>query len=145
MRWALNGEPAGDTLYQPVVNKETSMYTYLASPYTHDDPDIRQRRYQDIMRVAAVFILREEVVYSPVIHFHPLSIKYGLPLNFTFWERHLFSMLRQAKDFVLVKLDGWETSNGMREEYEFAKSRNLPIFISKSGEDYKIPLEEEPW
>ena len=121
------------------------MFTYLASPYTHDDPAVRQKRYEDVMEVVSVFVLKNEGVYSPVLHFHPLVVKHAIPTDYDFWEDLILSMLRRARDLVIVKIDGWETSVGLREEYLYARRLNMPVFESKSVEEYKAPLSSETW
>ena len=121
------------------------MYTYLASPYTHKDARVRKQRHEDVARVASVFLLHDEIIYSPVLHFHYIAVKYDLPYDHKFWEKHNIAMLLGAKDLVIAKIKGWETSAGVRREYEFAREHNMPVFESRSAESYKVSMTEEPW
>jgi hypothetical protein len=95
--------------------------------------------------VASIFLLNDEIIYSPVLHFHPLAVKYGFPTDYAFWERQTLPMLRGAKDFVIVKIEGWATSEGVRREYVFAEAHNMPIFESRPALKHKMPLDGEPW
>ena len=38
-------DQGGYVKYNNALKKEAQMYTYLASPYTHDDPVVVQERY----------------------------------------------------------------------------------------------------
>lgn len=60
---------------------------YLASPYTHPDPAVRQRRFDAACRAAAQMIRAGSMVFSPVVHSHPLT-HYGLPFDWRAWAKH---------------------------------------------------------
>ncbi len=59
---------------------------YLASPYTHADPAVRQRRFEAACRTSAVLICRGQTVFSPIAHSHAICA-YGVPLDWRFWKR----------------------------------------------------------
>ncbi len=116
-------------------------YIYLASPYAHPDPRVRQERYDDVMRVASIFVLNDEVVYSPALHFHPMALRYSMPKDFKFWGNINLIMLKPAAALVIAKIEGWAASEGLRAEYDFAIEHNIPVFESISIEKYKVQVE----
>jgi hypothetical protein len=59
---------------------------YLASPYSHPDPAVRQERYEAVCQAAAELISRGHIVFSPVAHSHTIAT-YGLPGDWEFWQR----------------------------------------------------------
>ena len=46
---------------------------YIASPYTHADPAVRQRRFEDVYHYVAERMLQGAVVYSPIAHSNPIT------------------------------------------------------------------------
>jgi hypothetical protein len=40
---------------------------YLASPFTHDDPAVRQQRFEAACRAAAILISQGKTVFSPIM------------------------------------------------------------------------------
>jgi len=55
---------------------------YLACPYSHPDPAVRERHFHEACRTVATLLRSGRAVYSPVVHDHPL-VSLGLP---TGWE-----------------------------------------------------------
>ena len=55
---------------------------YLAGPYTHGDPQIREQRYNIITSVAADLISQGYIVFSPLTMTHPC-----LPLRTRPWAQ----------------------------------------------------------
>ena len=104
------------------------MLTYLASPYTSIHPAIREHRYEQAAKAAAQLMRQGRLVYSPIVHGHPLTVADPeMPGDFEFWMRHCYAMLGVCKAIVVLKLDGWEQSVGVRAEMEFALRMGLRI------------------
>lgn len=47
------------------------MRVYLATPYSHPDPKVREARFQAVNAVAAQLMRDGHHVYSPISHAHP--------------------------------------------------------------------------
>jgi hypothetical protein len=92
---------------------------YLASPYSHRDPAVRQHRFDAVCRVAAELIRHGAVVYSPIVHGHPLC-RYDLPTDWAFWQEYDLAFLKKCDRIVVLRLDGWQESVGVRAEVEAA-------------------------
>jgi hypothetical protein len=99
---------------------------YLLSPYSHDDSAVREHRYHEACR-AVVHLLRHGfMVFSPVVHSHPL-VAFGLPSDWTFWERADREHLTRCDEVLVLTLDGWEQSIGLAAEIEIAKELGKPF------------------
>jgi hypothetical protein len=99
---------------------------YLASPYTHTDPFIREQRYHEACRAAAAITRAGLVVFSPIAHSHPL-VAFGLPVDWPFWERHARAHLAACDELVVLMIDGWRQSAGVWREVQIAGELTLPI------------------
>jgi len=100
---------------------------YLASPYSHPDPAIRNQRYHAAC-AAVVSLLREgHAVFSPVVHSHPL-VALGLPADWAFWQRQDLAHLAGCDELVVLMLDGWEQSTGVQAEIRHAAELGIPVW-----------------
>ncbi|MBM3983831.1 MAG: DUF1937 family protein, partial [Planctomycetes bacterium] len=88
---------------------------YLASPYSHPDPDVREQRFRAACRATAALLMAGEVVFSPIVHSHPL-VAFEMPTAWSFWERIDRAHLERCDEVVVLMLDGWAHSLGVREE-----------------------------
>ena len=99
---------------------------YLASPYSHPDAAVREQRYRAACRAAAALLRAGEPAISPIAHSHPL-VELGLPADWTFWQRFDRDLLARCDAVVVLTLDGWETSVGVREEVRIAQELGKPV------------------
>ena len=99
---------------------------YLASPYMHSNPAVRQQRFEVACRAAAELIRQGKTVFSPIAHSHSIC-QLGLPLDWAFWERHDMAFLEMCDEVVVLKVDGWQESVGVRAEIEAARRMEKPI------------------
>lgn len=104
-------------------------YIYLASPYTSPDREVMESRYKQIMLVVREFLLNGQVVYSPILHCHPIAVEYGLPRDFNFWQAFDHAMIRAASFVMIIQLEGWEDSIGIKNEVDFARSISKPVVM----------------
>jgi hypothetical protein len=103
------------------------MYIYLASPYSSTNPGLVQFRYTETERVTAELLMYGIPVYSPIVHCHHLATAHGIPTDAEFWYRYNMRMLSPAKKLLVLKLDGWEKSIGIRGEMDYARTHGKPI------------------
>jgi hypothetical protein len=99
---------------------------YLASPYSHPDPAVREKRFRDACRAAVALMQTGHAVFSPIAHSHPL-VEHGLPTDWSFWERHDREHLARCDEVVVLMLDGWQESIGVREEIRIARELGKPV------------------
>jgi len=120
-------------------------YVYLAGPYTHQDPNVRQARVERVTQTAA-WLSRHNAVYSPLTHGHALAE--ALPReavhDHAFWMRQCFPLLRPASALYVLPLEGWAESKGLRAEMDFAEVLRIPIvFLSSSHPEILEPRQAD--
>src|SRR5688572_30741405 len=106
---------------------------YLASPYSHSDPTIREQRFHAACAATAALMREGHVVFSPVCHSHPLTAR-GLPGDWAFWQAQDLAHLERCDDLLVLMLDGWEQSAGVQAELRQAGVLGKPVW-------YRAPLE----
>jgi nucleoside 2-deoxyribosyltransferase len=99
---------------------------YLASPYSHTDPAVRADRYRAACRATAALLKAGRVVFSPIVHSHPL-VEFGLPTAWSFWERIDRAHLERCDEVVVLTLDGWHASVGVSAEVAIARALGKPV------------------
>jgi hypothetical protein len=97
---------------------------YLASPYSHPSPQVREARFV-LVREATLRLLQTLVVFSPIVYSHQFSAFIGT--DFSAWQTFDNAMIDAAKELWVLKIDGWETSNGVWNEIEHAKATGKPV------------------
>lgn len=99
---------------------------YLASPYAHSDPLIKQKRLSNVTKYAAELYDKGVFVYSPLTHNVQLDA-FSNRLGWNKWRDFDFTMLLKCEKMILLQQPGWEKSIGVKEEMEFAKLHKIPI------------------
>lgn len=99
---------------------------YLASPYSHPDPAVREARVLTVCHAAAALIRAGQHVFSPIAHSHPIAA-YGLPTDWPFWEALLRNHLGRCDELVVLTMDGWRESVGVTAEIAIAKELGKPV------------------
>jgi Domain of unknown function (DUF1937) len=99
---------------------------YLASPYTQSDAAVRESRFHAACSATASLMRAGLHVYSPIVHSNPL-VHYGRPVAWEFWQEHDCEHLRRSESLVVLTIDGWNTSRGVRAEIDLAIELDMPI------------------
>lgn len=106
---------------------------YLASPYSHPTPAVREARFRAVCQCAAEMMRRGMHVFSPIAHAHPIAA-HGLPGDWEFWQTYDRLMLSRCDELAVLCLPGWRESIGVREEIQIASELGLSArFIDGSG------------
>lgn len=100
---------------------------YLATPYNHQDPGVREARFNTINHVAADLMKKGWHVFSPISHTHPIAEAGELPLGWEYWEKYDRLMLSMCDKLIVVTQIGWRESVGVQGEIAIAKELGLPI------------------
>jgi hypothetical protein len=106
-----------------------AMITYLAAPYSHEDPDVVERRECSTAAAAAKLMLDGHVVFSPISHSHRLADYLPSEKRFDheFWMVQDLRILESCGLLVVLCLDGWHVSNGVAREIDHARMLGIPI------------------
>jgi len=99
---------------------------YLASPYSHPDPTVREQRFRAACRAAAALLRAGQPVFSPIAYSH-WTAEHGLPCTWSFWEPLDRWFLERCDEVVVLMLDGWETSVGVQAEIRIARELGKPV------------------
>jgi hypothetical protein len=99
---------------------------YLASPYSHPDPAVRQKRFEAACRAAAALLRAGVSVFSPIAHSHPIA-QHGVPGTWEFWQQIDREYLLHCRAVVVLRLPGWVTSVGVQAEIDLARRWGIPV------------------
>jgi len=116
--------------------------TYLASIYSSPFSHLKEIRYK--LACAACAFFKQETdfgVYSPVVHWHPISIRYEIPGDFHTWQEEDKKMITLLDSFTVLRSEGWEKSEGVRTELLFAQKLRKKINWLRLLEPVPYPLE----
>ncbi len=104
-----------------------SALVYLATPYTLT-PSI-ERAFEQACQIAARLSMSGLTVFSPIAHSVTLAKVAGLdhrdPAVFAALNN---KMLRHAEVLIVVLMEGWQDSDGVKEEVAFFERAHKPIF-----------------
>ena len=102
---------------------------FLSSPYSSPDPAIVAERVRLTGDCAAWLHRAGYLPMSPIVHWHDLATRHGLPGNAEAWINWNRAWVRASDALVCLHLDGWENSVGMAMECEWARDISLPIHV----------------
>lgn len=94
---------------------------YLGSPYSHEDPAMRERRFRAVARVAGKLYEEEGVkTYCPIAHTHPIEVELlatGAEVrSYEFWLPWDFEFFPAMRGLIITRLPGWRQSKGLSQE-----------------------------
>ena len=103
---------------------------YVASPYTHKNPEVRSERYYAVMDFIAHHQDEyDQILYSPIVHYHQIAIDFDLPTNWEWWWDKNKQMMDLASTILELRIDGWETSKGMQAEIKYAEETDMEHIV----------------
>ena len=100
---------------------------YLASPYSHPDPAIRELRFRAVCLYAAKLMGQGVNVYSPIAHTNPIAVMGDLPKGWDFWKQYDEWFISRCNSVVVLMIDGWKESVGVQAEIAMAKEFGKPV------------------
>lgn len=102
---------------------------YLATPYSHSEPEIRRARFDLVTHVGAHLSKEGQAVLSPITQGHLFCRYESLPKHYGFWKSICQEQLRACSALILLPLSGYKESIGVQDELAFAKRHNKPVTI----------------
>lgn len=100
---------------------------YLATPYSDPDPDVRQRRFDVVNRVAADLMRDGLHIFSPISHTHPIALVGDLPKGWEFWQQYDRAIIACCCKLIVLRQPGWEDSVGVKVEIGIAREVGIPV------------------
>lgn len=105
---------------------------YLASPYSHPDPEVERRRAVDVCVSFAQLQAIGFSVFCPIAHSMP-AVRNARMLKMRQatheqWMNLDIQILGICKKLIVLTLDGWMSSKGIHQEMDFARSEGIPVY-----------------
>jgi len=100
---------------------------YLASPYSSSDPAKEELNYQEALKATVYLIKNGHVVFSPIVYSHKLHLMTSRTIQHNYWLDIDLSILPVCDTLVILTLEGWESSKGIKKELGAAYYLNKPI------------------
>ena len=109
---------------------------YLASPYAHPSPAIREARLEAVRYVCGQMVNEGKIVMSPLVYLGELAYKGVHPPQG--WYAFDLQLLARCDELVVLQLPGWEDSRGVLVEIAGAQTKGLPVRLM-SLDDANLP------
>ena len=107
---------------------KTKLY-YLATPYSHPEPKMREARFIMACLVAGELMDHGLHVFSPISHSHPIACQWNLPKGWDFWGKQDLVMMDRCDEMIVIMAPGWDESKGIKEEMIYAEFKGMPIHM----------------
>jgi hypothetical protein len=85
------------------------------------------QRYEEVKAFTAELMRKDLVPYSPIVHGHDIATTHDLPTDWLFWQKQCLAMLRKADKMIVLKLDGWDSSIGVKAEIDFCETCGIDV------------------
>jgi hypothetical protein len=100
---------------------------YLASPYTHPDPEVREARYKAARRYTGFAMKCGENIFSPVVYGHQFIHLGDKVIPHYFWQDLNTDLILASREVRVLQLAGWENSRGIQHEVDLAEDNFIPV------------------
>lgn len=106
----------------------SSNLIFISTPYSHQDKSIQEERFELCCEMVALLLNQGKFPISPIVHGHPTT-KYGVSGDWKFWKDYCYEFIKSCKEVYVGDIDGWDESQGVKEEIEMAKSLGKDIYL----------------
>lgn len=108
---------------------------FLSSPYSHPSPAVMEDRVR-IAGDACAWLYHEGYLpMSPIVHWHHVAIRNGLPDNALAWTEWNRRWLEASDALAVLQIEGWQDSTGLAMECSWARSAGIPIVWMEPSEN----------
>ena len=112
---------------------------YLACPFTHSEPSIREYRYRMSCIAAAKLMRHGIVVFNPLSHSVPINEFLSDVDSHEFWMSMDLPILQRSTELLILGLEGWTKSRGVRSEMFEAMAYAKPITLIEEADIDLLP------
>lgn len=136
--------------------KKKKQLIYLATPYTclgRKSTVVRKRiegeRFRIVTEVSILMFKRGLIFYSPITQSHSqkqiaLGMGFSLEGDWPFWSKFDLSILAFCTDLYILKIPGWDTSEGVQGEWNEAKRLDLSVsYVLYDEEKQTIKIQKD--
>jgi len=108
-------------------------FYYIGSPYSQYLHGL-DAAYDAAVQARGLLIKAGVPCFSPIVHSHPVAKARGIdPCDHAIWLLAERPMLDAAMGLIVLKLDGWAESFGVREERKLFVAAGKPIVFMEPG------------
>jgi len=100
---------------------------YLACPYYHKDPKIMSKRVSTVTRACGYLMKSGFYCFSPITQNHQIRKQCKIESGWKIWEKYDSTLLEHCDELIVLMLEGWKESKGVKAEIELAKKLKMPI------------------
>lgn len=106
---------------------------YLASPYSHSDPEVIEQRHTRVLFAAVKLLEAGNHVFSPIVYSYSLvrnghiNWEDGVPGAWLAWKELDENFIDRCDVLGVLMLPGWEESAGVAAEIDYAEQRGMYI------------------
>lgn len=103
-------------------------YYYISNPYNGTDEE-KEDRARVASKACAALLKKGIHAWSPIVHNHAMMKDHEFSLE----ERRSlildfdFSLLRAARGMIVLTIDGWDRSYGVRAELNLCRELSIPV------------------
>ena len=103
----------------------------VTGPYSSKDENLKKLRINTISNACLKLMYAGEISVSPLIFGLALIEKTGqdLPDTYDFWNKFCHEFVNISNKMYVLNMDGWESSNGTKDEIKKAIEIGIPIYL----------------
>ncbi len=102
---------------------------YLATPYSHADPAVRQARFEAVTKAAGELVAQGHHVFSPITHSHPIALAHpDLPTHHEYWRKFNESMIDWCDELYFLGRRNAIDSDGVCAERSYAARSGKSVY-----------------
>ena len=105
---------------------------FLACPYSHVDENVIHQRFLACNKVAAKIVESGNTVFSQVTMSHPINLALEKTEKANvgrMWAPVDAVFLDAMEELIILDLEGWDKSAGIKREIEFYQGRNQRVSL----------------
>ena len=124
------------TPYTKLVRTELGIYNHVAATRLIWNVADEVRRLNECNIAAFSPILQAQAIIDSIIQAddHALFLAHH-PLDATTWMQWCQPFLNVAKAVVVPEIEGWDQSDGVLAEVDFAIRHQMPVFVYAKGDE----------
>lgn len=105
---------------------------YVGTPYSkypaRDGLSGIEAAFRDAAALTGELLRHGVKAYSPITHTHPIAIYGGIdPLDHDIWLPFDATLMHAADGMIVLQMEGWESSYGIKHEIAVFTSADKPI------------------
>lgn len=108
---------------------------YLACPYSSDQKEVIAERMKTFGWVASRLINQGMIIVSPLTNHLLIEQGHDIAGNWSFWKNYSEVLVSRSDVLLVLTLDGYYESSGVRGETAVAARNKIPIVHINTSDD----------